>query len=144
MHKTATRVGYSYLELMVVVTLLAALTTLAVPRYLRLQHRLAARGAASLLTRALVDARHAANRLGVRAAVRLDTTAATVTVHTAVDTLGWYNLDEIFGVVLSVSRDSIAYHPSGLGYGAANARFVVRRGAASETVTVSRVGRVRR
>ena len=144
MDKSGTRAAYTYLELLVVVTVLAAVTAFAVPRYLALQHRLAARGAASLLTRALVDARHAAHRRGVRAAVRIDTTSATVTVYATADTLGRYKLGEIFGVALSASRDSIAYSPSGLGYGAANARFVVTRGAAAETVTVSRVGRVRR
>jgi hypothetical protein len=43
-----------------------------------------------------------------------------------------------------VTRDSIAFYPSGLGYGAANTRLIVSRGAAAETVTVSRAGRVRR
>jgi hypothetical protein len=37
----------------------------------------------------------------------------------------------------------MAFGASGLGYGAANLRVVVRRGAASETVYVSRLGRVR-
>ena len=144
MFVVATRAGYSYLELLVVVALLAALNALAIPRYLAFQHRLAARGAASLLTRALVDARHAAYRRGVRTAVRLDTASATVTVHAAADTLGQYRLYDIFGVALSASRDSMAYNSSGLGYGAANAQYIVMRGAAAETVTVSRVGRVRR
>jgi hypothetical protein len=33
---------------------------------------------------------------------------------------------------------------NGMGYGAANTRAIVTRGIAAETVTVSRLGRVRR
>jgi hypothetical protein len=49
----------------------------------------------------------------------------------------------LYGVRLEPSRDSMAYAPSGLGWGGANLRVVVRRGAAADTVVVSRLGRVR-
>jgi hypothetical protein len=46
-------------------------------------------------------------------------------------------------VRLAATRDSMAYLPLGLGYGAANLRAVLTRGRASDTVFVSRLGRVR-
>ena len=48
------------------------------------------------------------------------------------------------GVTLSATRDSMAYAPNGLGYGASNLSIIVRRGAVTDTVVVSRLGRVRR
>jgi len=38
----------------------------------------------------------------------------------------------------------MAYAASGLGYGASNLRVIVRRGASADTITVSRLGRVKR
>jgi hypothetical protein len=38
----------------------------------------------------------------------------------------------------------MAYSASGLGFGAANMRVIVSRGASADTITVSRLGRVRR
>jgi hypothetical protein len=46
-------------------------------------------------------------------------------------------------VSLSTSRDSLAFDVRGLGYGAANLTLVARRGAAADTLVVSRLGRVR-
>ena len=71
------------------------------------------------------------------------TATATLAVHRGPDTLLARALGRLHGVRLSATRDSTAYAGDGLGYGAANLRLVVRRGAAAETVTVSRLGRVR-
>lgn len=138
------RRGYTLMEVCVVLAVLAAVLAMGVPRWWRLEQRLAARGAASLLTRALLDARHEAARQGRRVALRVDTARATVTVFAGTDTLARHDLHDTFGVTLEASRDSLAYAPTGLGYGASNARFLITRGPAVETVSVSRVGRVRR
>lgn len=136
--------GFTLPEILLVLALSGIVAGFALVRGIALQHRLAAQGAASLLTRALLDARHLAIRRGTRTAVRVDTAAGTVTLVAGRDTLGAHDLHELFGVSLAASRDSIAYTSTGLGYGASNARFVLTRGAAIESVTVSRVGRVRR
>ena len=43
---------------------------------------------------------------------------------------------------IAVTRDSITYAPTGLGYGAANTRIIVARGRWADTITTSRLGRV--
>jgi len=86
---------------------------------------------------------HAIER-GVRTAVRVDTRASRVVVHADRDTLSRLELRLSNAVAIDASRDSMAYSASGLGFGAANMRLILRRGASADTITVSRLGRVRR
>lgn len=48
------------------------------------------------------------------------------------------------GVTAQISRAVIRIAPSGLGWGAANTKIVLRRGAAAESLTTSRLGRLKR
>lgn len=132
------------LELTSAVAIAGIVLMTAIPRFQQLRDRVAVDGAATALTSALADARHLATRHNRRTALRVDTATATATVYAMTDTLDRLPLGTLFHVTLSASRDSIAYTPLGLGFGAANATFVLSRGSAAETVTVSRVGRVRR
>jgi hypothetical protein len=92
----------------------------------------------------LALAREQASATGARTAVRFDAARGRVVVHAGADTVARYDLVLHGGLAMEVSRDSMAYAPSGLGYGAANLRVVLRKGASAETVSVSRLGRVRR
>jgi prepilin-type N-terminal cleavage/methylation domain-containing protein len=80
---------------------------------------------------------------GERAAVRVDAATGAVSVHLRGDSAVRRPVGALYGVRLEPTRDSMAYAPSGLGWGGANLRVVVRRGAAADTVVVSRLGRVR-
>ena len=141
---TEFRLGMTLLELATTVSIVGIVLSTAIPRYTHLRDRLAVDGATSALTSTLADTRHFAARWNRRTALSIDTATATLTLHAGVDTLDQVPLASLFRVSLAASRDSIAYYPSGLGYGASNTTLVVRRGAAAETVTVSRVGRVKR
>lgn len=48
------------------------------------------------------------------------------------------------GVTLEASRAAIRIQPNGLGWGAANTKLILRRGTAAESLTTSRLGRMRR
>src|SRR6266513_2524256 len=48
------------------------------------------------------------------------------------------------GVVLEVSNPLVVFGPTGMGWGASNTTVVLRRGSQVETVTISRLGRVKR
>ena len=89
-------------------------------------------------------ARDQAVASGMRTAVRLDAVRGRVLVHAAVDTIATLDLAQRSDVRITASRDSMAYAASGLGYGAANLRVILQRGLSADTVTVSRLGRVRR
>jgi hypothetical protein len=117
---------------------------IAIPQLAGMRDRMAVRGASSLVFRALADARDAAMRMNTRVAVTVDTARSRMAVRALSDTIRMLDLREAFGTSLSTSRDSIAYAANGLGYGAANSRYIVRRGHAAESLTVSRLGRVKR
>ncbi|MBV9881203.1 MAG: prepilin-type N-terminal cleavage/methylation domain-containing protein [Gemmatirosa sp.] len=135
--------GTTLPELLVAVTVAAILGGIAVAGAARLTDVLNARGAARELRAALETTRHLAVLRATRAAFTVDTARASLAVRLGADTAIVRELGALYGIRLSASRDSIAYAANGLGWGAANARLVARRGAAAETVTVSRLGRVR-
>lgn len=141
-HPPAPR-GTTLPELLIALVVAGILAGIGVSGAAHLADTLAARGAARELRAALGTTRHLAVLRATRAALTLDTARAELAVRLAAETALVRPLGALYGVRLSSSRDSIAYRGDGLGWGAANARLVVRRGAAAETVTVSRLGRVR-
>lgn len=137
------RPAFSLVEVITLLAVLAIALLVALPPYRALADRLAVDGATSGLVRALADARSSALRSSTRYAVRADTASASLRVYSVFDSTT-LPLGALFGTSLSATRDSIAYSGTGLGYGAANVRYIVSRGSSAETVTVSRAGRVRR
>jgi prepilin-type N-terminal cleavage/methylation domain-containing protein len=138
------RTGVTILELLTVLSLVGIMSAIAIPSIAAARDRTAVHGATSSLVATLADARHLAQRWHRRTAVTFDTAASRAIVHAGPDTLASLALHALFKVTLGATRDSIAFYPTGLGYGAANTRLIVARGASAETVTVSRAGRVRR
>jgi prepilin-type N-terminal cleavage/methylation domain-containing protein len=135
--------GTTLPELLIALTVVGIVSGIAVGGAAKLSDRLATRGAARELRAALTTARELAVLRAARTAVRFDTVRAVVLVQTRLDTALLRPLGVLFRVRLSATRDSIAYGADGLGFGAANTRLIVRRRAAAETITVSRLGRVR-
>jgi len=138
------RTGVTLIELAFVIALIGILAVMAIPRFAAFRDHAAADAAATSTVALLSTARHAAIRRAVVTAVAFDTAATSVTVFAGPDTIERRPLGVVHGVRMAVTRDSIAYAPNGMGYGAANTRVIVTRGASAETLTVSRLGRVRR
>jgi Tfp pilus assembly protein FimT len=138
------RRGTTLLELILVMSLLGLVAVTALPALRGTQDRLAAEGAAAVTVRAMADTRHHAVRRSTRTALFMDSVTRHLTIVAGPETVTVHDLAALFGVSLSVTRDSIAWSPTGLGFGAANARVVLSRGQAADTVTVSRLGRIRR
>jgi Tfp pilus assembly protein FimT len=138
------RTGTTLIEIGVTVSILGLVAGLAFPRFASYRDRIAVDAATSSTLSLLATARHAALRRATRTAVHLDSAAGTVSIVAGIDTLVRRPLREVHGVEFSTTRDSIAFAPTGLGYGAANTQIVVRRGAAADTIAVSRLGRARR
>lgn len=138
------RAAMSLVEVLLVLVIVGLLTTLALPPYVSVRNRASVNSAATAAVAAFDAARTLALTRGRHAAIRIDTLAGRIVVHSGVDTVLRVPLGMSWGVRLSASRDSSALAPDGLGYGAANLSLVIMRGAATDTVIVSRLGRVTR
>ena len=138
------RTGTTLIEIGVTISILGLMAGMTFPRFGSYRDRVAVDAATSSTLSLLATARHAALRRATRTAMHFDTARAIVLVVAGVDTLELRPLREVHGVSLATTRDSIAFAPSGLGYGAANTQIILRRGAAADTIAVSRLGRARR
>lgn len=138
------RAGMSLVEVVLVLVIVGLLTTLALPPYVAVRDRASVSSAATAAVAAFDAARALALTRGRHAAIRIDTSAGRIVVHSGVDTVLRVPLAMSWRVRLSATRDSSALAPDGLGYGAANLSLFIMRGAAADTVIVSRLGRVSR
>lgn len=130
-------------ELLVIVALIALVSGFVLPPLKRSFDRLKTRAAAQETMTAFFTARASAIALGRRTAVVLDEAKGRVLVVAGGDTLLVRAIRTGHGVTMTASRDSMAFFPDGLGLGGANLNVVLTRGAASDTVIVSREGRVK-
>lgn len=138
------RTGTTVVELVVVMIVIAALAAIALPRFRDAADRFAARSAIQEAASLFGFARRAAITRRALVGVVTDTAAGTIVVRAGGAELARRGLRERYGVRLTATRDSMAYDPRGLGYGAANLTIVARRGRGAETLSVSRLGRARR
>lgn len=136
--------GFTLLELLLVIALMAIIATTALPRVHRAVDHIGARGAADDAEAVLDRARALPLARWTRATVAIDTVAGTLTLVVGPDTVLRRDERAAHGVRLHATRGTVTYTPLGMGFGVSNLTLVATRGAAAETVTVSRLGRVRR
>lgn len=136
--------AFTLLELVLVLCILGVVTAIATPKLLGALDHIAARGAVSDAAAMLSLARQLALTRSVRTTVSIDTATAVITIRAG--PLLTHSRDEraAHGVRLSASRASVTYTQLGTALGVSNLTLVATRGAAAETLTVSRLGRVRR
>ncbi len=137
--------GVTLPELLMVLVLTLIAAAILVPPAARFVDTAIALGSARRYVALHEGARQLALSRGQSVRLELDTATAraTLTVRrdTLWDTIGVYALGES-GV--SASQTVVTFGPMGVGAGASNTRLVFTRGAAAETLTVSRTGRVKR
>ena len=138
------RRGTTLPELVIVLATIGLVTAISIARLGALRDRLSVKAASNETVATFALARRWSLSRATRTAIGIDTTAAALTVRSYADTIALRRLGSSHGVSLAATRDSMAYAPNGLGYGASNLSLVLRRGQAAETVFVSRLGRVRR
>lgn len=140
-HETR-RTGGTLVELVLTLALLSIVMAIAVPSLRTTLNELGVRGARQDVVLALWAARNAASFRGDYASLIVDAARGRVSVVTGHDTVFVRDLAGRRGVSVAVTRDSITYAPTGIGWGAANTRIVVSRGGRADTITTSRLGRV--
>jgi Tfp pilus assembly protein FimT len=137
------RRGVTIAELVVTLGVLGVLTSIAVPRAAALIDRFSVKGATQDVVLALAAARAAASQRGAYASFVADPRTGRLRVVSGGETLLERDVLHTRGVRLEASRESVTFAPGGLGWGAANTTVVVSRGTRSDTVVMSRLGRVR-
>ncbi|MEO9115410.1 MAG: GspH/FimT family pseudopilin [Gemmatimonadaceae bacterium] len=138
------RAAFTLVETLLVVTIIALITGVAIPRTRYLLDAIAVRGAAEEVATMLELARHSAMARGERVSVYIDSAPARLTMQAGTDTIRSRNEKAIHGVNFRVTRSPVVYTQLGMAFGVSNLSVYVTRGAAADTVVVSRLGRVRR
>ena len=131
------------MEIVLVLTIVGVLTAVAMSRTRDLLNAAAVRGAVADAAGMFELARHTALARSERISVDLDSAPARLTMRAGSDTIRRRNEYVAHGVRFMVSRSPVVYTQLGLGFGVSNLTLVITKGAAADTVTVSRLGRVR-
>ncbi len=135
------RRGHTLPELLLLLALVALLVLLALPRAGHTVDALLVRQAADRIAAAHARARSLA--LARQRVARLTITSDSLQVWSS-DSLAWTLAGpSVTGAVLTDGPAETSYAPNGHAIGAANTRYLLRRGAAAVEVLVSRLGRVR-
>ena len=142
MRSTTLRRGTFLVELVLTLAIIGIVLAIAVPSVRTTMDRMNRKSATHDVILALWAARNAATMRGEYVSFVVDAPNGRVRVVSGADTIFSRDLAARRGVQLDVTRDSITYAPTGVGYGAANTRIVVSRGGKSDTITTSRLGRV--
>lgn len=137
------RNAHTLWELLASLTILSTIIAIATPPITHARDRATVRAAATTLRATLSSARNAALTRGAAALAIVDATIPAITVVVNRDTVLRHFLTGDFRSRLSASRDTIRFGPTGRAFGVSNSTLILRTGSAAETVTVSRVGRVR-
>ncbi|HTI06086.1 MAG TPA: type II secretion system protein [Gemmatimonadales bacterium] len=137
--------GFTIHELIVVMAIVAVLMAFGTPRAARVVDWLETEAAVRDVTTALAVAQSGAVMQSMRS--RLTIRADTLRID-RLDGLTWIPWwrqpgPASHGVSLVVSNPDIEFGPTGVGWGVSNTKIVLSRGSQAETITMSRVGRVK-
>jgi Tfp pilus assembly protein FimT len=138
-----TRSGFTIVETTLVLALSSALAAISLPCAWSFVDSIEVRGAVTEIESMFSLARHTAIARGAQATIEIDAGQRTISIRSGSDVIRVREVGLAHGVSLSTNRTSITYSPIGVGYGAANFSLVVSRGHATDTIVVSRLGRVR-
>lgn len=139
------RRGFTIIELAIALVVLGIVVTWAVPRFSHWLDRLAVLRAEEEVVGFYQRARLEALFRSVRVRVLLTSDSLTATAIGDGDSLLFAVRGPArHGVTLRASREVIRLYPNGLGLGGANSKIILGRREAVDSVTISRLGRLRR
>lgn len=141
--------GFSLVELAFVLLIVAVLTAVGLPQLRPYLDRIATNQAAQEVTTALAVGRYGAVMQATRARVTIAADTLRIDrlkIGTTGEWVPWWRRPgpADYRVQLEVSNPVVVFGPMGMGWGVSNTKVVLRRGSQVETITVSRVGRVKR
>jgi prepilin-type N-terminal cleavage/methylation domain-containing protein len=137
------KAGFSLTEVTVALAVTAIVLSIALHRFSALRDATSVRAAAGDLGSAFSLARQFAVSRRRVVAIVLDTGRGVVELRSDGVRVLRRELGASYGVRLGSNRDSAVYDARGLGYGLSNLSVAIRRGHFVDTLTMSRLGRVR-
>jgi hypothetical protein len=131
------------LELTAVLTVVGVLLAIAAPRVAAMRDAAAVHAALGDIGSTFALARASAIARRAVTAIVLDSANGELVVRSAGQTITRRTILRSYGVGLHANRDSVMYDSRGLGYGVSNVTLLVQRGTFVDTLSMSRLGRVR-
>lgn len=139
------RRGFSLAELVMVLAVIGAMLGIAAPRLWGWRDAWAVERATREVMQFYDAARFRAIARSQRVRCAFATDSLRAVAEGVVDTAAFTRPGPArYGVTLVASRAVLRIGPTGLGWGAANTKLVLRRGVAAESLTTSRLGRLKR
>jgi Tfp pilus assembly protein FimT len=135
--------GVTIIEIIIILFIAATLAAIALPRAAGFIDSIEVRGAVTEIDALFSTARHLAISRGTQSTLEIDQSRGIISVRAGADTVATRELAAAHGVSLQATRAAITYSPTGVGYGAGNMTLIVARARFSDTILVSRLGRVR-
>ena len=129
--------------MVVALAMMAVLLSIGFQRFATLRDATSVRAAVGDLGSTFSLARQLAVSRRRVVAIVLDTGRGVVEVRSAGSRILRRELGTGYGVHLGSNRDSAVFDARGLGYGLSNLSVAIRRGHFVDTLTMSRLGRVR-
>lgn len=144
------RAGFTMIEILVVIIMIAVLTTLALPRLTTAAQKANIRSTRIELASMVARARAAAIQRGCVDSLHISTSAATawvtacaVSTATGRDTVGPVDqLGKRFGVTLSTSRTDYGFDPRGILVGFSGGTITITGNGYTDSVVINNVGKV--
>lgn len=135
--------GFTLPELAVALAIMAIVLSITLHRFTALRDATSVRSAVGDMGSAFSLARQFAVSQRRVVAIVLDTGRGVVELRSGGVSILRRELAASYGVHLGSNRDSAVYDARGLGYGLSNLSVAIRRGHFVDTLTISRLGRVR-
>jgi prepilin-type N-terminal cleavage/methylation domain-containing protein len=138
--------GLTLPELLIVLVLIGLAASIALRPVGRALDRVAVDEGATRYGAMFETTRSLAIARGRHARIELDTARGAVVLSVHADGAQWDTVDQrpLGRARVETSQTTATFSPLGVGFGLSNARIVFTSGAAAETLTVSRTGRLKR
>lgn len=137
------RNAHTLWELVASMAIISTVIAAVAPPIAHARDRAAVHAAAAALRVTLASARNIALTRAASAVVIFDSAPPAISVVVNREIVLRQLLTGDFRAQLSATRDTIRFGPTGRAFGASNSTLILQAGSAADTITVSRVGRVR-